>query len=173
MPTIGVAIALPEPWAGLLQRYRQGLGDAAARLTPTHITLVPPTEVDSVEDVAEHLGRASVDHPAFTVHLLGTGSFRPVSPVVFVCLARGGTECDRLAAALRRGPLAVDLDFPYHPHVTVAHHLSDPDLDRAQRELADLDCEFDVREFHLYVHEVQSGWSPMRTYPLRTEPRGP
>src|SRR5665809_135446 len=42
MPTIGVAIALPEPWASDLQEYRTALGDETATLIPTHITLVPP-----------------------------------------------------------------------------------------------------------------------------------
>ena len=36
----------------------------------------------------------------------------------------------------------MDLRFPYHPHVTVAHHLADAQLDRAFAELADFECEF-------------------------------
>ena len=43
MPTIGVAIALPEPWATQLQDYRASLGDETAGSIPTHITLVPPS----------------------------------------------------------------------------------------------------------------------------------
>ncbi len=41
MSTIGVAIAVPEPWAGELQRYRASFGDPLAEAIPTHITLVP------------------------------------------------------------------------------------------------------------------------------------
>ena len=59
---------------------------------------------------------------------------------------------------VRRGPLAVDLAFPYHPHVTVAHHLGDAALDRAFDELVGFECEFDVDGFHLYVHDDDAGW---------------
>ena len=68
---------------------------------------------------------------AFRIRLRGTGTFRPVSPVVFVMVAEGISGCEQLAVSVRRGPLAVDLQFPYHPHVTVAHHLADGSLDRA------------------------------------------
>jgi len=167
MPTIGVAVAIPEPWATQLQDYRQSIGDAMAATIPTHITLVPPTEVDDdLSAIEEHLETAATGVRAFPVHLRGTGTFRPVSPVVFVTLAEGISECERLADAVRRGPLGVDLDFPYHPHVTVAHHLDDASLDRAFADLTEFECEFEVREFHLYVHDQERGWQPTRKFPL-------
>ena len=43
-------------------------------------------------------------------------------PVVFVNLVEGISQTEQLAHDCRRGPLAVDLTYPYHPHVTVAHH---------------------------------------------------
>ena len=54
MPTIGVAVAIPEPWATQLQDYRTAVGDATATMIPTHITLVPPTEV--ADDLAVDRG---------------------------------------------------------------------------------------------------------------------
>ena len=101
------------------------------------------------------------------MHLRGTGTFRPISPVVFVSLVEGISQCEQLADAVRSGPLALDLAFPYHPHVTIAHHLSDELLDRAFEELADFDCEFDVEHFHLYVHDEDLGWRPTRNFALR------
>lgn len=44
--TIGVSIAVPEPHGSLLQERRAGFGDAAAHGIPTHVTLLPPTEVE-------------------------------------------------------------------------------------------------------------------------------
>jgi 2'-5' RNA ligase len=167
MPTIGVAVAIPEPWATQLQDYRTAVGDTTAAMIPTHITLVPPTEVDDdLTTIEEHLERAADEVPAFSVHLRGTGTFRPVSPVVFVTLVEGISQCEQLADAVRRGPLAVDLDFPYHPHVTVAHHLDDGPLDQAFLELAGFECEFRVDGFHLYVHDADLGWQPTREFPL-------
>lgn len=168
MPTIGVAIAIPEPWASELQDYRTSVGDTMATQIPTHITLIPPSEVDerTLEDVSEHLAGAATTVEPFDIHLRGTGTFRPVSPVVFVTLAEGISACEVLAGAVRTGPLAVDLQFPYHPHVTVAHHLDDPALDRAFDELADFECRFAVDSFSLYVHDVDHGWKPTCHYDL-------
>jgi 2'-5' RNA ligase len=168
MPTIGVAVAIPEPWATQLQDYRTSIGDAMAATIPTHITLVPPTDVteEELEKVEDHLRAAAGDVPAFEVHLRGTGTFRPVSPVVFVTLVEGISQCEQLAEAVRRGPLAVDLVFPYHPHVTIAHHVAEEQLDQAFDELAGFECEFDVDDFQLYVHDDERGWNPTRYFPL-------
>lgn len=169
MPTIGVAVAIPEPWATELQDYRTAVGDTTATMIPTHITLVPPSEIadGTVEEIEAHLEQAAGQVGTFGVHLRGTGTFRPVSPVVFVTLVEGISQCEQLAAAVRSGPLTTDLDFPYHPHVTIAHHLDDDRLDQAFAELADFECEFPVTSFHLYVHDEQQGWQPTRDFPLR------
>ena len=167
MPTIGVAVAIPEPWATQLQDYRAHVGDTTAAMIPTHITLVPPVEVGGdLAAIEDHLGDTATRVGPFDVHLRGTGTFRPVSPVVFVTLVEGISQCEQLADAVRRGPLDVDLDFPYHPHVTVAHHLGDDSLDRAFAELADFECRFTVGEFHLYVHDAELGWQPARDFAL-------
>lgn len=168
MPTIGVAIAIPEPWATRLQDYRLGIGDTTAAMIPTHITLIPPTEIDpaAMGAIEEHLQEACAGFPAFDVLLRGTGTFRPVSPVVFVTLAEGIAGCEQLAARVRRGPLDMPLSYPYHPHVTIAHHLDDPTLDRAFEELADFECRFEATGFHLYVHEDTTGWQPTKHFHL-------
>lgn len=168
MQTIGVAVAIPEPWASQLQDYRTRLGDETATMIPTHITLIPPTPIapEVVPDVERHLAAVAARHRGFTVHLRGTGTFRPVSPVVFVAVVEGISECEQLAHAVRRGPLDVDLSFPYHPHVTIAHDLPPEALDRAFEELADFECRFSAEEFHLYVHDVVEGWRPTRGFSL-------
>lgn len=169
MPTIGVAVAIPEPWATELQDYRTSVGDLTATQIPTHITLIPPVSVadDDLSVVEEHLSAVAETVDAFQIHLRGTGTFRPVSPVVFVSVVEGISECELLAHAVRRGPLSVELGFPYHPHVTIAHHLSDPQLDRAFAELADFECEFAADHFALYVHDEDTGWQPTHEFALR------
>lgn len=166
--TIGVAIAVPDPWGARLQEYRTALGDTSAVGIPTHITLMPPFEagVDELEKIEEHLEDTARTRAPFRVHLRGTGTFRPVSPVVFVTVVEGISGCEQLAFAIRRGPLAADLAFPYHPHVTVAHHLDDHRLDRAFSELADFECTFEAAHFSLYVHDRDQGWVPTRNFPL-------
>lgn len=171
MTTIGVAIAVPEPWGGELQQYRVALGDRSALGIPTHITLLPPTDLedDALPHVLEHLERVAASGSSFDVHLRGTGTFRPVSPVVFVGVVEGISSCEGLAAGVRRGPLAVETEFPYHPHVTVAHHLPEGVLDRAFDEMAGFDCRFTVDRFWLYLHDEVAGWTPDRSFLLGEE----
>ena len=168
MPTIGVSIPVPDPFGPALQDFRVSLGDDSARHIPTHITLVPPAEVpdESLGDIEAHLVDTAARHRPFRVRLRGTGTFRPVSPVVFVGVVEGISGCEMLAAATRSGPLAVDLGFPYHPHVTVAHDLPDERLDRAFTELADYEAGFEVDEFWLYMHDDRHGWRPTKAFRL-------
>ena len=168
MTTIGVAIAVPDPWGAELQAYRTALGDATAAGIPTHITLMPPFEVDEVDlpEVEKHLAEAAAGSGPFRIHLRGTGTFRPVSPVVFVTVVRGISSCEQLALSVRSGPLTTDLMFPYHPHVTVAHDLDEDLLDKAFEQLADFECEFDADHFLLYAHDANLGWRPFREFAL-------
>jgi 2'-5' RNA ligase len=168
VPTIGVALAIPEPWARDLQDYRLSIGDSTATQIPTHVTLVPPVAVEShaLPGVERHLAAAATAVDDFRMRLRGTGTFRPVSPVVFVAVAEGISQCEALAEAVRRGPLGMELQFPYHPHVTVAHHLDDVVLDKAFDDLAGFECVFEVDRFHLYTHDAALGWQPTREFPL-------
>jgi 2'-5' RNA ligase len=168
VPVIGVALSIPEHRATELQVYRTGI-DPSAALIPTRTTLVPPTDIDpdDLGVVEEQLAKVPGGESAFEVHLRGTGPFRPVSPVVFVSLARWISRTEQLAAAVRSGPLDLDVLFPFHPHVTVAHHLSDMAMDRAFDDLADFECSFEVGEFHLYVHDASDGWRPTRGFILQ------
>ena len=168
MPTIGVSLAVPEPWGRRLQDYRVALGDESARQIPTHVTLLPPTEVAEEElgTISDHLGAVAGRVPPFRVHLRGTGTFRPVSPVVFVVVVEGISACEQLTAMVRSGPLRTDLRFPYHPHVTVAHDIPEADLDKAFHDLASFECLFAAEAFHLYTHDDQQGWTPDAAFPL-------
>ena len=85
---------------------------------------------------------------------------------MFVSLTEGISSCEILAAAIRQGPLAQDLAFPYHPHVTVAHDLDDDALDLAFESLADFSCAFEVTAFHLYVHGADGVWRPEHSFAL-------
>ena len=170
MPTIGVSVAVPDPWGEELQRYRIGVGDETARHIPTHITLLPPHEVAeaAMPGVVDHLAEVASGTPPFRVHLRGTGTFAPVSPVVFVGVVEGISQCEQLASGVRQGPLVISRQFPYHPHVTVAHHLPTDLLERAFSDLEDFDAAFDVDEVWMYLHEDETGWLPARSFPLGT-----
>ena len=89
-----------------------------------------------------------------------------MSPVVFVGVVEGISQCEQLAAGVRQGPLVIQRVFPYHPHVTVAHDLPRESLDRAFSDLEDFDAAFDVDELWMYLHDDASGWQPTQAFPL-------
>lgn len=166
--TIGVAISIPQPYGDELTAWRKSFGDPLAASVPPHITLLPPTELDSVDlDLVEaHLNAVAASREPFVVHLRGTATFRPVSPVVFVALARGISDCETLSKAIRTGPLPGELPFPYHPHVTVAHELPEPVMDRAFEALAGYEADFVVDAFGLYEHGTDGVWRKHRDFGL-------
>ncbi|MDQ0992610.1 2'-5' RNA ligase family protein [Streptomyces sp. V3I7] len=166
--TIGVSIAVPEPHGSLLQERRTGFGDAAAHGIPTHVTLLPPTEIDHADlpAVEAYLTEVAATGRPFRMRLSGTGTFRPLSPVVFVQVAEGAEECTRLQRQVRdaSGPMARELQFPYHPHVTVAHGIDEAAMDRAFRELAGFEAEWPCTGFALYEQGPDDVWRKLREF---------
>jgi 2'-5' RNA ligase len=165
---VGVSIPVPAPFGPQLQARRDSYGDPLAATTPAHITLLGPTEVDSQDltELADHLRTAARSVDPFVVVLRGTGTFRPVSDVVFVQVARGISACEQLERAIGKGRWGAELTYPYHPHVTVAHDVAETELDRAFDELAQFVATFEVSSFHLYVKDESGTWDPVREFPL-------
>ncbi|GIJ19501.1 2'-5' RNA ligase family protein [Micromonospora lutea] len=164
---IGIAVDIPEPWGSLLTRRRLEAGDH--NTVPAHVTLLGPTEipVTALPGVERHLARVAAAHLPFTLHLRGTGTFRPVTQVVFVAVAAGISECELLAAAINAAPqLRRELRFPYHPHVTVAQDVAPEALDRVYEDLADFSAMFEVDHFTLFSHSGETRWQPRRDFRL-------
>jgi 2'-5' RNA ligase len=163
---ISVSIAVPAPFAGELQRLRASFGDPSARSIPTHVTLLSPTEIAEEErpEILEHLQRVADMQQPFTMLLRSTGTFRPISPVVFVQVAGGISACERIEQAIRTGPLKRDVQFYYHPHVTIAHNVNDGAMDRAFSELASYECSFKVSAFDLFEHGDDLVWRLVGTF---------
>jgi 2'-5' RNA ligase len=168
--TIGVAIGVPQPCGAELDAHRASTGDPLAPLVPAHVTLLGPTAlpVSSAldEEIDDLLEAAAASHDPFHVQLRGTGTFRPVSQVVFVALASGIVECEQLATSVRSGPLYRELAHPYHPHVTVAHDVPGPAMDEIFQRLAGYSVTFEVDHFTLYEHSGDGRWRPIRSYKL-------
>jgi 2'-5' RNA ligase len=100
------------------------------------------------------------------MHLAGTGTFRPLSPVVFIQIATGVSDCVMLEQRIRRGVLARDLEFPYHPHVTVAQGIADDRLDEAYDGLAGFVARFRVEGVVLFSRDPDGRWQWGREFRL-------
>lgn len=171
---LGVAIAVPDPLGALLTQWRDKVGDPLAHLIPPHVTLLPPTDIAQFDpaDIHRHLEAVAAKHAPFQLHLAGTGSFRPVSQVVFVTVAEGISPCELLAADIRSGLLQRNLEFPYHPHVTIAHDVSPDMLELAYQGLVDVDVRVDVDAFRAFSQDSSGRWVPAKPYPLLGTPHG-
>ncbi|MGW3601470.1 2'-5' RNA ligase family protein [Micromonospora sp. NPDC005161] len=164
---IGIAVDIPEPWGAQLTRRRVEAGDPLA--VPAHVTLLGPTEIPTTNlpTIERHLASVAAAHLPFTLHLRGTGTFRPVTQVVFVAVAAGISECELLASAIAATPgLHRQTRFPYHPHVTVAQDVAPEALDKAYEDLADFSAMFEVEAFTLFSHSGQARWRPRRDFRL-------
>ena len=166
--TVGVALPVPEPWASRLQERRAGYGDHVAWTIPTHITLLPPTQVSPARasDVDEHLRSVAGGHRPFTMRLAGSDTFRPVTQTSYVVVAAGAEQCGALAQAVRAGPLRRRLPFPYHPHVTLAVDLADDVHDRAEAEFAQFELTFEVDSLERFELTDYGVWEPVATFGL-------
>jgi 2'-5' RNA ligase len=175
---IGVAVDIPAPWGPQLTRCRIAAGDPLGTAVPAHLTLLGPTEVepDLLDEIRDHLHDVAGIHQEFEVLLRGTGTFRPITEVVFVSVAAGISECERLAAAIADRPdLGRPRSFPYHPHVTVAQEVPESVLDKVFDDLADFEARFTVSGFTLFTHtgdvrSPDSRWCPERDFRLSPVP---
>jgi 2'-5' RNA ligase len=165
---VGVAIAIPQPHATVLANWRRDVGDPAGELVFPHVTLLPPTPIasDAMEEVEKHLAETAAVHEPFTMHLAGTGTFRPTSQVVYIQVSSGVSDCEVLEREIRSGPLARELQFPYHPHVTVAQDIADKRLDDAYDGLSGFIARFRVQTFVLFSRDGAGRWNWHREFPL-------
>lgn len=179
--TVGVAIPVPEPWRTTLDRARIESGDPLGGVVPAHLTLLGPTEIraGTLGLVEAHLKAVAAVTARFEIHLRGTGSFRPVTEVVFVAVVDGIAMCEQLEAAIRNGPIdRRPQRFPYHPHVTVAQDVDRAELDRTFAALQDFEAKFEVAAFTLYTHGTADSpmgtatpWTPRSEFTLGPGPR--
>ncbi len=165
---VGIVLAVPEPYESVLRSWRVELGDPLALGTPPHITILPPTPVDpdQLPAIEAHLLQAGQACQPFEVHLCGTDTFLPVSPVTFVRVTEGIEGCRAVERQVRAGVLHRQLSFPYHPHLTVAHQVPPEQLQRGLQGLADFQARFTVTSFHFYLHDEDHVWRLRREYRL-------
>ena len=162
--TIGVTLPIPQPHRFDLDRLRATWSPDPPQM-PAHVTVLAPVDVDEdvVPNVLAHLAYVAARTAPFDLTLAGSGTFRPISPVVYVTVADGARECAELEAQVRSGALGVEARFPYHPHVTIAQDLDDDELDQARSAAAGIDARMRIDAMNL--HEYRAGaWHLLRAF---------
>lgn len=166
---VGVVVGIPEPYSSELRQVRNDAGDPLGSVVPPHVTLLPPVELadGTLPDVIAHIRAIASTNEPFFMELAGTKTFRPVSPVVFVALQKGWDECVALQKQVNSGLLETDLHYPYHPHVTIAQSVPEPQLDRAQQAMSGFEATFTVPSIDLYTWGEGGGWTLVEAFTLQ------
>lgn len=151
-------ISLPDELAKQLDASRTRYAGQVSAIVPPHVTLVSGRAAGSWEEAARHVRAVAAAGVPFKISLRGTGTFEPLSPVVFLNVVQGAQECTQLHRELLDGPVAHLLEFDFHPHLTIAHDLDDAQMARAQEEMAGFSADFEVSSIGLY-NFVAGGWS--------------
>jgi 2'-5' RNA ligase len=167
--SVGVILGFPAEIAEELQRWRASFGDPLADVVPAHITLVTTTPTQDWEATRRHVREVARCQSPFMVTIAGTGTFRPVSPVVFINVEDGFDECVDLHRRLQQGPLRRELPFAYHPHVTIAHDVAPESLDEAETVLKSYRATFPVVSMGLYEHDADGIWQLREELDFGTE----
>lgn len=166
---VGVILAFPPAIAEELQRWRASFGDPMANTVPAHITLITTTSTRDWEATLGHVRAVAQRQRPFMITIAGTGSFRPVSPVVFIKIEDGFEACVKLHEQLQSGPLERDLPFAFHPHVTIAHDVAPESLDEAESALSDYRATLPVNSMGLYEHDADGIWQLREELDFDTE----
>ena len=122
---VGVTVPVPEPWASRVRLVRAEADDPLARSIGPHITILPPTlvEREQLERVDRHLDAIAARTTPFVVELDGVDDFRPVSPVVYLNVARGCEDLDALqrnvALVKELGLIGADTDVKKYSDLSI------------------------------------------------------
>ncbi len=88
---------------------------------PAHVTLLPPRHLAGSEADAEQLlTRICAHSEPFEVILGEVETFIPVTPTVFIRVAKYAYKMRELHDRLNTGALFFDEPWPYMPHMTIA-----------------------------------------------------
>ncbi len=176
---VGVVLEVPEPYGDDIMQWRIGLGDAYADRMPTHITMLlpPPMTPAEVDRLTTALDLLATQWAAFDVTLGSVGSFRPVSPVVYLKASAEQERLQLLQQELMEAHGPFEPAHPFVPHVTVAMGVGEGLLDAAADAMADYQCQWSATALSLFQRHRDGRWQRLSRHrfavsPPRTAPEG-
>jgi 2'-5' RNA ligase len=165
--------------ADRIDMLRRALGVPEPFPVPAHLTLVPPLNVaaddpatgrSAVEDL---LRAAAAGAGPLTLRVGPAATFWPDNPTLHLAVteASGDGALAALRAAVRRGPLGRDDEWPFVAHVTLAESFDPGRIADAVALLAGVDEPWPVTALHLLEQRRRDDGTPVWV-PVREEPLG-
>jgi 2'-5' RNA ligase len=163
------------PMAEFVERLRSELHPGLPHL-PAHITILPPrllrgSEAEARSFVEEICKRAS----PFAVELGEVGTFVPVTPTVFLRVARGAYRIRELHDCMNANGLQWEEEWLFMPHLTLAKMDSDADATAAMQVATRLWSEYRgsrrvlVNELTFVREATANTWDDLAPMPLGGE----
>lgn len=90
-----------------------------------------------------HIQEKIAGLPAFDLHATDIGVF-PVTNVIFIELGMGRSQMVDLHGILNNGAVEYKEPFPYHPHITLAQEIGEPNVEPILAKAKDM--------WHAYRH---------------------
>lgn len=153
-----------------LEEWKRAVAGGAVAPISTHVT-VYLTELNEslMAEVHSPQFREALDTPRFEARWGSVHSFRPVTEVEYLNLEAGKAEFERIHRDLVRMLGTGAAPFPYVPHVTLGHGLSEEQVASAREAFDSLPAErrtFTVDHLHCYSYDGQN-WEEIGVLPLR------
>ena len=153
-----------------LEEWKRTVVGGAAAPISTHVTVYLAELNESLlAAVQSPQFREALDAPRFEARWGSVHSFRPVTEVEYLNLEAGKAEFERIHRDLVRMLGTGAAPFPYVPHVTLGHGLSEEQVASAREAFDSLPAErrtFTVDHLHCYSYDGQN-WEEIGVLPLR------
>lgn len=152
---ISVLAKVPDELANFIVKWRQAqpeIMDAGS----VHITILVAPESQPVALTYRALKTALQGSGRVQVKLGEPASFEPVTAVSYLPLQEGGAELAWLNRQAERAVGAGASPFEYHPHVTLAQHVSSEVLERSMvdfKEIPEHLANFELSCVRVYVFD--------------------
>lgn len=153
-----------------LEEWKRTVVGGAAAPISTHVTVYLTELTESLlATVQSPQFREALDTPRFEARWGSVHSFRPVTEVEYLNLEAGKAEFEQIHQKLVELFGAGAASFPYVPHVTLGHGLSEEQVANARKVFDALPAEqrtFTVDHLHYYSYDEQN-WEEIGVLPLR------
>lgn len=153
-----------------LEEWKRTVVGGAAAPISTHVTVYLAELNESLlEAFQSPKVREALDVPRFEARWGTVHSFRPVTEVEYLNLEAGKAEFEQIHQKLVELFGAGAASFPYVPHVTLGHGLTEAQVANAHKVFDALPAEqrtFTVDHLHYYSYDGQI-WEEIGVLPLR------
>jgi 2'-5' RNA ligase len=121
-PYYALVAYVKNPVGEFVEKLRHGLHPEQPDL-PAHVTVLPPRRLQGTEAEARQIiDTICRQVEPFEIVLGDVETFIPITPTVFIRVARAAYRLRELHDKLNTGALQCDESWPYMPHLTIVKH---------------------------------------------------